>query len=221
MSIEANLNKIKSQLPADVKLVAVSKFHSEEDILEAYNAGQRIFGESRMQELVPKYQSLPKDIEWHFIGHIQTNKVKDIVSCVHTIHSVDSLKLLNMIESRASIEQRQINCLIEVHIAEEDSKYGFNIENCKDFFAQLEWKKCIFAKITGLMGMATDTDDEELVACEFEKLKNLFEEIKARYFSDDPNFTDLSMGMSHDYKIAVDKGSTMVRIGTSIFGKRI
>lgn len=220
MSIAENLDIIKKQLPANVKLVAVSKYHPEEDIMEAYNAGQRVFGESRMQELVPKYKSLPKDIEWHFIGHLQTNKVKDIVPCVHTIHSVDSLKLLNQIESRASMIERHVNCLIEVHVAKEDSKYGFTIEKCKEFFAQLEWKKCIFVKIVGLMGMATDTDDAELIASEFDKLKVLFDEIKTEYFSDNSDFCELSMGMSHDYKIAVEKGSTMIRLGTSIFGER-
>lgn len=220
MTIAENLADIKKGIPGDVKLVAVSKFHSEDAIKEAYNAGQLVFGESRMQEFMPKQAALPGDIEWHFIGHLQTNKVKSIIPCVHTIHSVDSLKLLAEIEKQATALNRPVNCLLEIHIAEEETKYGFTFENCRQLLRDGLRKKCIFANVAGLMGMATDTDDEEIVRLEFRKLRLFFEELKRDFFSDSDSFKEISMGMSHDYRIAIEEGSTMVRIGSAIFGNR-
>ncbi|NDV69538.1 YggS family pyridoxal phosphate-dependent enzyme [Dysgonomonas sp. 25] len=220
MSVADNLIAIKETIPEGVKLVAVSKFHPAEAIMEAYDAGQRVFGESRMQEIKPKHEQLPADIEWHFIGHLQSKKAKDIVSYVHTIHSVDSWKLLQEIEKRASDAQRTVNCLLEIHIAQENSKFGFTFENCRQFLMQDDWKKCKFARIVGLMGMATDTEDADIVRKEFRKLRLFFEELKSTVFSGDKQFDQLSMGMSHDYKIAIEEGATIVRIGSSIFGSR-
>lgn len=220
MSIAENLEIIKKDIPKSVKLVAVSKFHPVEAIQEAYDTGQRVFGESRMQELKIKQQQLPKDIEWHFIGHLQTNKVKDIVQYTHTIHSVDSWKLLSEIEKQSAIAQKPIECLLEIHIAKENSKFGFSIENCRQFLMQGDWKKCKFATIVGLMGMATYTEDESVVRDEFKQLKSFFDELKSSFFKESNQFNQLSMGMSHDYKIAIEEGSKIVRIGSSIFGLR-
>ncbi|WP_165025686.1 YggS family pyridoxal phosphate-dependent enzyme [Dysgonomonas sp. ZJ279] len=220
MSVAENIIKIKKDLPANVKLVAVSKFHTADTVREAYDTGHRIFGESRMQELSEKHQQLPDDIEWHFIGHLQTNKVKAIIPYTHTIHSVDSWKLFAEIEKQAAVFEKPICCLLEVHIAKEDSKYGFSFNDCRQFMEQGEWKKHKYAYIGGLMAMATNTEDETLIRKEFKNLKSFFDELKANYFSEDDSFSEISMGMSGDYKIAVEEGSTMVRIGSSIFGNR-
>ncbi|MBB4037480.1 hypothetical protein GGR21_003397 [Dysgonomonas hofstadii] len=220
MSIADNLNAIKKNLPDGVKLVAVSKFHRNEAILEAYNVGQRIFGESRMQEIDQKHVILPGDIEWHFIGHLQTNKVKTIVPYVHTIHSVDSIRLLSEIEKQSSAINKTVRCLLEIHIAQEDEKYGFSFDACRQFLSSGQWKDYKYARITGLMGMATFTDDQEQVRKEFRNLKYFFDEMRNTYFSDDHNFHELSMGMSDDYLIAIEEGSTMIRVGSSIFGNR-
>ena len=220
MSIKDKLRLIKKDIPDHVKLVAVSKFHTKEAILEAYDADQRIFGESRMQELIKKQKELPADIEWHFIGNLQTNKVKNIIPYVNTIHSVDSWKLLQEIEKQASTIKKRVNCLLEIHIAQEESKFGFSYEECRNFLSENQWQKCIFANITGVMGMASNTDNEIQIRNEFKLLKKFFEEIKNDYFYNDNFFADISMGMSYDYKIAIDEGSTMVRIGSSIFGER-
>lgn len=220
MHVRENINAIKNNLPEGVKLVAVSKFHPEDAIMEAYNAGQRIFGESKMQEINKKQADLPSDIEWHFIGHLQTNKVKAIVPYIHTIHSVDSWKLLSEIEKHAATIQKKICCLLEVYIAEEESKMGFSFEACREFLSDSKWKDCKYAYIGGVMGMATNTDDLSKVRQEFRSLKHFFDELKKDYFSDDDAFCEISMGMSDDYKIAVEEGSTMVRIGSSIFGHR-
>jgi len=220
VSIADNLSAIKNDLPENVKLVAVSKFHAKKAIEEAYSAGQRIFGESRMQEIDQKHAVLPGDIEWHFIGHLQTNKVKTIVPYIHTIHSVDSLKLLSEIEKQASIINKPIHCLLEIHIAKEEAKYGFSFEDCRKILFDGQWKNYKYAKITGLMGMATFTDDKEQVRKEFRRLKVFFDEIKDTCFSNDPDFRELSMGMSDDYPIAIEEGSTMIRVGSSIFGDR-
>jgi len=220
MSIKDNLNIINKDIPDHVKLIAVSKFHPEEAILEAYNANQRIFGESRMQEFVKKQQVLPSDIEWHFIGNLQTNKVKAVIPYIHTIHSIDSWKLLSEVEKQAAAIKKKINCLLEIRIAQEESKYGFTFEECRNFLSANQWQKCIFANITGVMGMASNTDDEIQIRNEFKLLKKFFDEIKNNYFYKDNSFADISMGMSQDYKIAIDQGSTMVRIGSSIFGER-
>lgn len=220
MTIADRLVAIKKSIPQNVKLVAVSKFHPQEAIKDAYDAGQHIFGESRMQEITSKRLTLPSDIEWHFIGHLQTNKVKSVVPYVHTIQSVDSWKLMSEIEKQAAIIKRPINCLLEIHIAREETKYGFTYENCRKFLMDAQWKKCIFANIIGLMGMATDTDDESIIRQEFRELKSFFDELKCNYFGQNSHFRELSMGMSHDYKIAIEEGSTMVRIGSAIFGNR-
>lgn len=220
MDIASNLNNIKRTLPDNVKLVAVSKFHSVKDIAAAYEGGQRIFGESRMQELDSKYKLLPHDIEWHFIGHLQTNKVKFIVPYIHTIESVDSWKLLIEINKQAILSGRIINCLLEIHIAEEDSKYGLSIDECKEFLVQNDWKSLNGIRITGIMGMATYTEDKEQIRKEFRLLKSTFDEIKDSFFKDFNYFSEVSMGMSHDYEIAIQEGSTIVRIGSAIFGDR-
>lgn len=219
-NISENIQKIKSGLPHGVKLVAVSKFHPKEAIQEAYEAGQRIFGESRMQEINQKHSVLPDDIEWHFIGHLQTNKVKAIVPYIHTIQSLDSWKLMQEIEKQASDIKKRVRCLLEVHIAEEDAKYGFSFDECRRFLEEELWRDCNYAYIGGVMGMATNTDDEKLIKKEFNSLKTFFEEIKDKYFARNEDFSEISMGMSDDYKIAIEEGSTMVRIGSSIFGNR-
>lgn len=220
MQIADNIHTIKNNLSQHVKLVAVSKFHSPETIMEAYNAGQRIFGESRMQEINEKQAVLPNDIEWHFVGHLQTNKIKTILPYTHTIHSVDSWKLLNEIDKHATGIEKRICCLLEIHIADEESKYGFSFENCRTFLAEGKWKTCRFAYIGGLMGMATNTEDNLKIRNEFKKLKLFFEELKKDYFAEESSFKDISMGMSTDYKIAIEEGSTMIRVGSSIFGDR-
>ena len=207
--IARHIERIRQELPAGTRLVAVSKFHTAETIMEAYEAGQRIFGESRVQELIEKYEVLPKDIEWHFIGHLQTNKVKYIVPFVSLIHSVDSEKLLSVIESEAAKCDRVVDCLLEIHVAQEDSKYGGSSE------------KYPHVRICGLMGMATQTDDEDCIEREFSALKKLFDEVKGSSSVDSSVFCELSMGMSHDYPLALRHGSTLVRIGTSIFGERV
>lgn len=220
MSVSDKLNDIKKTLPENVKLVAVSKFHGVDAILEAYNSGQRVFGESRMQEIDQKQDLLPKDIEWHFVGHLQTNKVKKIVPYIHTVQSVDSWRLLSEIEKHAAPIKKKVCCLLEIHIASENSKYGFTYDTCKEFLSDGIWRDCKYAYIGGIMGMATNSDNEELVRKEFKSLKLFFEEIKDKFFTDDPNFKEISMGMSDDYKIATEEGATIVRIGSSIFGQR-
>jgi pyridoxal phosphate enzyme (YggS family) len=219
-SIKENISQLKKTLPASVTLVAVSKFNPPENILAAYNSGQRAFGESRANELTEKAKSLPDDIEWHFVGHLQTNKVAPVVALAHTIHSVDSQKLLLEIEKQAALAGRQVNCLLEVHIAREQSKYGLSYSECSDLLGSSILKDLKFARITGLMGMATWTSDMEIVRDEFRRLHNFFTESQQRYFPHSHTFTQLSMGMSHDYPIAIEQGATIVRIGTLIFGQR-
>lgn len=220
MSVSDNILSIKNDIPDHVKLVAVSKFHPADVVQQAYSVGQRIFGESRMQELEKKYTALPKDIEWHFIGHLQTNKVKTIVPYIHTIHSVDSWKLLSEIDKQALAVGRSICCLLEVHIAREESKYGLSYDECIRFLSEGLWKDCKHAYIGGLMGMATYTDDKDQIRSEFKGLKLFFDEIKDSYFPEDSRFSELSMGMSGDYLIAIEEGATMIRVGSSIFGER-
>lgn len=214
------IKAIKKDLPYGVNLVAVSKFHPKEAIEEAYNAGQRVFGESRMQEIDKKHTALPQDIEWHFIGHLQTNKVKSVVPYIHTIQSLDSWKLMSEIEKHASKINKRIRCLLEVHIAQEDAKYGFSMDECRIFLEKGLWRDCNYAYLGGVMGMATNTDDEKTIRKEFRDLKLFFEELKEKYFSNDESFREISMGMSDDYKVAIEEGSTMVRIGSTIFGNR-
>lgn len=220
MSIADNWNKIKNSLPAHVSLVAVSKFHPYEAVQELYDAGQRMFGESRMQEIADKHRLLPDDIEWHFIGHLQRNKVKDIVPYIHTIHSGDSVRLLEEIDKQTEDAKKEICCLLQIHIAEEENKYGFGMDECRDFLETGRWQDYSYLYLGGLMGMATYTDDREQIRGEFRKLKAFFDEVKQKYFADDNRFSEISMGMSGDYQIAVEEGATMVRIGTTIFGER-
>lgn len=220
MTIAQNLKKIKSNLPEGVKLVAVSKFKSTEDILEAYQAGQTFFGENRVQELTEKYEQLPKDIEWHMIGHLQTNKVKYIVPFVYMIHGVDSFKLLKEINKQALKVGRVQNCLLQIHIAQEETKFGFDSDEVLQMLDSDEFLALKNIQICGLMGMATLTNSQEQVHKEFASLKQLFGELKQRYFAQSDSFKEISMGMSGDYTIAVEEGSTMVRVGSSIFGVR-
>ena len=220
MSISDNLHIIKNNLPDCVKLIAVSKFHPAEAIQTAYNAGQRLFGESRMQEIDLKHSQLPNDIQWHFIGHLQTNKVKAIIPYTHTIHSVDSWKLLQEIEKQAANIGKQICCLLEIHIAKEDAKYGLSFDECRKLLQDGLYQNLKYAYIGGVMGMATFTDDENQIRKEFKSLKLFYDELKKDYFSENNLFSEISMGMSDDYKIAVEEGSTMIRVGSSIFGQR-
>ncbi len=220
MDIAANIAKIKNTLPDGVKLVAVSKTKPEEDILAAYQAGHKIFGENKVQELVRKYEQLPKDIEWHFIGHLQTNKVKLIVPFVQLIHGVDSFRLLKVIDNEAKKLNRQLNCLLQFHIAREETKFGLNLNEAREIMGSAEFTSFKNVNITGVMGMATYTDDEEQIRTEFKLLKTIFKTLKNEYFSDEKNFSEISMGMSDDYPIAIEEGSTLIRVGSKIFGER-
>ncbi|NLT02705.1 MAG: YggS family pyridoxal phosphate-dependent enzyme [Bacteroidales bacterium] len=220
MSIRTSLLELKAALPSTVTLVAVSKFHPLEAIQEAYETGQRVFGESRVQELVEKQRLLPSDIEWHLIGHLQTNKVKQVVPFISLIHSVDSLKVLQEINKEAARIGRVVPCLLQVHIADEESKFGFSPEACIDLVSSGQLLDYRNVSIRGLMGMATFTDDRAQVEREFKSLKQLFDTLKQTHFPSDPTFSVLSMGMSDDYPLAVQTGSTMVRVGSLIFGNR-
>ena len=219
--VKGNLREVLGNLPAGVRLVAISKFHPNEYIEEAYAEGQRIFGESHEQELAKKVESLPKDIEWHFIGHLQTNKVKYIAPYISMIESVDSLKLLKEINKQAAKHDRVVKVLLELHIAEEDTKSGLSLAACRELLEAGEWREMKNVQICGLMMMASNIDDQEQIAHEFETAYDFFKEVKAKYFADDAAFCERSWGMSHDYKIAVEHGSTMVRVGTTIFGPRV
>ncbi len=219
MSIEANIKSIKSELPPMTKLVAVSKFKPSTDIMEAYNAGQRDFAESRPQEFKEKAESLPKDIIWHFIGHIQTNKVKMVIPYASLIHSVDSVRLLREINKEGAKLDKEVNILLQFHIAKEESKQGFSMDDIDELMDELS--ACQFIKVNGVMGMATFTDDSSIVKDEFMVLKGIFNEMKSKYFEANQLFTEISMGMSQDYHIAIECGSTMVRIGSHIFGERV
>ncbi|MHA6280183.1 YggS family pyridoxal phosphate-dependent enzyme [Salinimicrobium sp. CAU 1759] len=216
MSIAENITKFKNEIPEEVTLVAISKTKPENDILEAYNAGQRIFGENKIQEMTEKWETLPKDIKWHMVGHVQRNKVKYMAEYVDLIHAVDSLKLLKEIEKQAKKYDRTISCLLQIKIAEEDTKYGIDVDEARGILESDAYRKMTHVKVVGLMGMATFTEKEEKVRREFSFLKTTFEDLKSEYNS----FSILSMGMSGDYRIAIDCGSTMVRIGSSIFGER-
>lgn len=216
MSIKDNLTSIKNELPKGVTLVAVSKTKPNEDILEAYGAGHRIFGENKVQEMVAKWEELPKDIEWHMIGHVQRNKVKYMAEFVSLIHGVDSLKLLKEIDKQAKKHERVIPCLLQIHIAEEDTKFGLDDSELSALLQSEAFKAMENVKIVGLMGMATFTQNENQVRKEFAHLKSIFDQLQQKL----PEISILSMGMSGDYKIAILEGSTMVRIGSSIFGER-
>lgn len=220
MSISSQIVKINNELPSTVKLVAVSKFNPVESIREAYDAGQRIFGESRPQELKEKVSQLPDDIQWHFIGHLQTNKLKMVLPYVSLVHSVDSERLLMEINKYALKNSIKVNCLLEVFIAQEETKQGFSKEELFELLDKIHQEPLEGVEICGLMGMASFVEDESQITAEFEELSKIFYQAKEKYISTLPNFKELSMGMSGDYKIAIEKGSTLVRIGTSIFGAR-
>jgi pyridoxal phosphate enzyme (YggS family) len=219
-SIAQNIQQIKESLPSGVRLVAISKTHPASFITEAYESGQRLFGESRPQEFAQKAAVLPSDIEWHFIGHLQTNKVKQVAGLAHLIHAVDSERLLFEIEKEAAKKDITVNCLLQVHIAEEEAKFGFSPDELHTFFQNGTFYKTSHIQIAGLMGMASFTDDMEQVRNEFRSLKQLFDQIKQAYFLSSPAFCELSMGMSGDYKIAIEEGSTLIRVGSAIFGNR-
>ena len=219
--VAENIERVKQTLPSGVRLVAVSKFHPVEMIREAYDAGQRLFGESKVQELLSKKPVLPEDIEWHFIGHLQTNKVKQIVPFVSMIHSADSPKLLQEINKTAENVGRVVSCLLQIHIAREDSKFGFSFEECRDYLRSGAWKDLRHVRFCGVMGMATFTNDCKQIESEFLSLRSFFDEIKKDYFPEDSSFCEISMGMSDDYLLAVKAGSTLVRVGSRIFGERV
>lgn len=218
--VAANLRAVKEGLPNGVRLVAVSKFHPAEHIEAAYAAGQRLFGESHEQELSKKYDILPKDIEWHFIGHLQTNKVKYIAPYISMIDAVDSMKLLKEINKQAAKNNRVIKVLLELHVADEATKYGFTFDACRQMLDEGEWRQLENIEICGLMAMATNTSDEDKIRREFNSAASFFDEVKTKYFAESSYFCERSWGMSGDYKIAVGCGSTMVRVGTAIFGER-
>ena len=199
MNIAENLQQVLSELPDGVRLVAVSKFHPNEAIEEAYRTGQRIFGESKVQEMTAKYESLPKDIEWHFIGHLQTNKIKFIVPYVALIHGIDSYKLLVEVNKQAAKAGKVVNCLLQLHIADEETKFGFSFDECREMLAAGEWKTLSNIQLCGLMGMATNTDDNEQIEKEFCSLSSFFKEVKDSWFADTEAFRELSMGMSVSY----------------------
>jgi len=219
--VKEHLHRVLDALPEGVRLVAISKYHPAEHIMAAYEEGQRIFGESHEQEIREKHTSLPKDIEWHFIGHLQTNKVKYIVPYISMIEAVDSLKLLREIEKQAAKAGRVVKVLLELHIAEEATKYGLTPDACRELLDGGEWRQMEHVRICGLMMMASNVDDDQQIAREFRTAANFFDEVKARYFADEPDFCERSWGMSDDYPIAVQHRSTMVRIGTAIFGPRV
>ena len=219
--VKSHLCEVLSQLPQGVRLVAISKYHPNEYIEAAYAEGQRIFGESHEQELRQKHTSLPQDIEWHFIGHLQTNKVKYIAPYVTMIEAVDSLKLLREINKQAERCNRVIKVLLELHIAEEATKYGLTLDACRELLEAGEWRQMQHIQICGLMMMASFVDDQEQIRREMLTARDFYDEVKARYFADDAAFYERSWGMSDDYRIAIETGSTMVRIGTAIFGPRV
>ncbi len=216
--IAENLQSIKEQLPSEVNLVAVSKFHSVEEIMEAYNAGQRVFGESRPQELAKKVSALPQDIEWHFIGHLQTNKLKLVLPYVSMVQSVDSKRLLDAINAWGVKEGRRVNILLELHLGAEETKQGFTAEEINDILADAGNYQGVFFR--GIMGMATNTDDEAVIRADFQRIAALYNKLRDTY-PELAEFTALSIGMSHDYRIALDYNPAYVRIGTAIFGPRV
>ena len=218
--IQENLNIVRATVPSDVTLIAVSKTKPVSDLQEAYDAGQRIFGENKALEMRDKYQELPKDIQWHFIGHLQTNKIKYIAPFVTLIHAIDSLPLLESVNKEAAKNNRIIDCLLQFHIAQEETKFGLDIEEAKSLLESESFKDLKNINICGVMGMATFTDDVVQVRNEFKNLKNIFETLKENYFKANDSFKEISMGMSDDYPIAIEEGATMVRVGSKIFGAR-
>lgn len=220
MSISHNLQAISQTIPTGIRLIAVSKTRTEAEIMEAYAIGQRDFGENKPQELVAKAQSLPPDIRWHLIGHLQTNKVKMVLPYVHLIHAVDSLRLLSQINKEAVLLGKQIDCLLQFHIAREESKFGLTIDEAIEILHSEDYKSMDHIRICGVMGMATFTSNQELIRQEFKSLQSHFIELKQTYFPKADYFAEISMGMSDDYRIAIEEGSSMVRVGSAIFGVR-
>ena len=218
--IQENLNIVRATIPSNVTLIAVSKTKPVSDLQEAYDAGQRIFGENKALEMRDKYQELPKDIQWHFIGHLQTNKIKYIAPYVTLIHAIDSLSLLEAVNKEAAKNNRVIDCLLQFHIAQEETKFGLDIEEAKSLLKSESFKNLKNINICGVMGMATFTDDVVQVRNEFKNLRNIFEALKENYFKANDSFKEISMGMSDDYPIAIEEGATMVRVGSKIFGAR-
>lgn len=218
--IQENLNIVRATVPSNVTLIAVSKTKPVADLQEAYDAGQRIFGENKALEMRDKYQELPKDIQWHFIGHLQTNKIKYIAPFVTLIHAIDSLSLLEAVNKEAVKNNRIIDCLLQFHIAQEETKFGLDIEEAKSLLESESFKNLKNINICGVMGMATFTDDVVQVRNEFKNLRNIFEALKENYFKANDSFKEISMGMSDDYPIAIEEGATMVRVGSKIFGAR-
>ena len=218
--IKENLNKVRATVPNDVTLIAVSKTKPVTDLQEAYDAGQRIFGENKALEMRDKHQELSKDIQWHFIGHLQTNKIKYIAPFVSLIHSIDSISLLEAVNKEAVKNNRVIDCLLQFHIAKEETKFGLDIEEAEEILKSDSYKNLNNINIIGVMGMATFTDDVNQIRNEFKSLKNIFNILKERYFQDKESFKEISMGMSDDYPIAIEEGATMVRVGSKIFGAR-
>ena len=221
VDVAKNLQQVVGNLPEGVSLVAISKYHSKEYLEAAYAVGQRIFGESHEQELSKKVAELPNDIEWHFIGHLQTNKVKYIAPYISMIDAVDSFKLLKEINKQAAKHDRVINVLLELHIAKEETKYGFTPDACREMLKEGQWRELNHVHISGLMMMASNVDDESQIRKEMMEAANFFDEVKRDYFAADDQFCERSWGMSHDYQIAVECRSTMVRVGTAIFGPRV
>lgn len=220
MNIKNNITNLRQNLPSGCKLIAVSKTKPPEKIMEAYQAGQRLFGENKVQELVPKYEALPKEIEWHMIGHLQSNKVKYIAPFISMIHSVDSVRLLEEINKQALRSNRTIPCLLQVHIAEEETKFGFSPQEVLEFLQSGGTTPLMNIKICGLMGMATLTENTDQIRREFRELKKLFDTLKTSPLPNRAEMKELSMGMSGDYNIAIEEGSTMIRVGSAIFGER-
>lgn len=220
MILHENLHKLMDEIPAGVRIVAVSKTQPSERIRELYDFGQRIFGENRVQEILSKHTSLPPDIEWHFIGHLQRNKVKYIVPVASLIHSIDSIRLLIEVDKESRKISRKANCLLQFHIATEETKFGFDWEEAVTMLTSPNYTELVSVNICGVMGMASFTDDHHLVRQEFRQLRYVFQRLKESFFQESPDFKEISMGMTNDYRIAIEEGSTLVRIGTLIFGTR-
>ena len=218
--VKENLEKVRATIPSGVLLVAVSKTKPVEDIQEAYDAGQRVFGENHALEMRDKHEVLPKDIDWHFIGHLQTNKIKYIISFARMIHSIDTFNLLQAVNKEAAKHNVIVDCLLQFHIAEEETKFGLDMDEANEILQSDVYKSMQNVRICGVMGMATNTDDMTQVRKEFRHLKEIFATLKSKYFADCEWFKEISMGMSHDYPIAIEEGSTMVRVGSKIFGER-
>ena len=219
--IKENLEKTRATVPEGVTLVAVSKTKPISDIQEAYDAGQRVFGENYPQEMRDKHEALPKDIQWHFIGHLQTNKIKYIIPYVTLIHSIDTANLLEAVNKEAKKHERMVDCLLQFHIAQEETKFGLDLNETRELLDSDAFKQMKNVRICGVMGMGTFTDDMEEVRKEFKHLKAIFDTLKKDYFADQPQFKELSMGMSEDYPIAIEEGATLIRVGSKIFGARV